>query len=194
MYGVFSIFDSGFHVPSILIYTGFLWKPSKWSNCSCISWQDFRFVKCNIPSSETNWSLHTWQWRVEKADAHNGGPGHVTSLPSVNPHHLEVSFKMVLWILFAAYLWNQLLYILFIFFKTILRVILITHSSLQHILFPVQTDSVFSTLKHYISKKPKHFFVLSCHEGRLDLGDTEMGFEEREGKSMKGLSLFCKFA
>lgn len=95
---------------------------------------------------------------------------------------------------FAAYLWNQLLYILFIFLKNILRVILITHRSSQHILFPVQTDSVFSTLKHYISKKPKHFFVLSCHEGRLDLGDTEMGFEEREGKSMKGLSLFCKFA
>lgn len=101
---------------------------------------------------------------------------------------------MVLWILICNLTLKPVVVYPVNIFKTVFEVILVTHSSLQHILFPVQTDSIFSILEYYISKKPKAFFVLSCHEGRLDLGDTELGFEEREGKCMKGLTPFCKFA
>lgn len=83
-----------------------------------------------------------------------------------------MTLKMVLWILVCSLSLKPVVYPVDIC-KTILKVILITHSSLQHILFPVQNDSVFSILKHYMSKKPKPFFVLSCHEGRLDLGVLE---------------------
>lgn len=81
---------------------------------------------------------------------------------------------MVLWILICSLTLKPVVYPVDIC-KTILKVILITYSSLQHILFPVQTNSVFSILKHYISKNPKPFFVLSCpcHEGRRDLGELE---------------------
>lgn len=82
-----------------------------------------------------SWEGRCTQWRT--------WPCH-HSLPNVNPPHLEVSFKMVLWILICSLTLKPVVVYPVYIFKTILEVILITHSSLQHILFPVQTDSVFS--------------------------------------------------